>query len=262
MVALSASRFVWSAIAVMSRTTLPISSLDSARLTTVVSVRPAASTAVAATCAACVALREISRIDVSISCEPDATVRTFVETPAAAVVTSPACREARSEAAATAVDTCVSSSLALVSAAVVVVMSRTSAATRSAASLRARAICPASSCESAGTRTVRSPSARRCSAPRTACRRRMMPPETNQASVPPATSATSAVAIVSQRLRVSVARTCASRSSTWACTAARRSSSAPATTKYASQRSPCQVASPSSRRPSRHAAKIFWSAST
>jgi hypothetical protein len=80
MVALSASRFVCSAIAVMVLTTLAISSEDSPSLATVALVASATCTAWPATRATSLAFCAISRMETPISSEPAATVCTLTDT--------------------------------------------------------------------------------------------------------------------------------------------------------------------------------------
>ena len=95
-VALSASRFVWSAIEVITLITLPISALDSPSLATVVLVLSATFTATVATLAASVAFLAISLMLAPISSTPVATVCTFVLTCSAAAEATLACAEVSS----------------------------------------------------------------------------------------------------------------------------------------------------------------------
>ncbi len=88
-VALSASRFVWPAMAEISLTTSPISSDDAPSRPIVALVSAASSTAPAATRAASPAFCAICRIEVLICCAPAATVATDRDTSPAAVVAAP-----------------------------------------------------------------------------------------------------------------------------------------------------------------------------
>src|SRR3954469_24326501 len=96
MVALSASRFVCSAIEVITFTTLPISAEDSPSLAIVADVDAAASTALVATWLASSAFDAISRIEAPICSAPAATVCTLRLTSSAAPETTPACAEVSS----------------------------------------------------------------------------------------------------------------------------------------------------------------------
>ena len=99
MVALSASRFVCSAIEVMTFTTLPISALELPRASIVLDAVPAMSTACLATEAACWALLAISwMLDTRLSIEP-ATVPALLLTCSAAAETRLACAVVSSAAA-------------------------------------------------------------------------------------------------------------------------------------------------------------------
>ena len=88
-VALSASRFVCSAMLVITLTTLPISAEDSPSLATVAVVVSAAVTARAATSLASAAFVAISRIEAPICSAPAATVCTLRLTSSAALDTTP-----------------------------------------------------------------------------------------------------------------------------------------------------------------------------
>ena len=90
-VAFRASRFVCSAMLVITLTTLPISAEDSPSFATVAVVVSAAVTARAATSLASAAFDAISRIDAPISSAPAATVCTLRETSSAALETTPDC---------------------------------------------------------------------------------------------------------------------------------------------------------------------------
>jgi hypothetical protein len=105
MVALSASRLVCSAMLEMTLTTSPISREESPSLITVELVVSAAATARPTTCAASLALCEISRMEAPISSAPAATVCTFRETSSAAPATTLACAEDSSLSAAIRRDT-------------------------------------------------------------------------------------------------------------------------------------------------------------
>ena len=88
-VALSASRFVCSAMLVITFTTLPISADDAPSLLTVADVVSTAATALMATSLAAAALLAISRIEAPISSAPAATVATLRDTSSAAPATTP-----------------------------------------------------------------------------------------------------------------------------------------------------------------------------
>ena len=95
-VAFRASRFVCSAMQVITFTTLPISAEDSPSLATVAVVVSAAATALAATSLASAAFEAISRIEAPISSAPAATVCTLRETSSADEATTPDCAEVSS----------------------------------------------------------------------------------------------------------------------------------------------------------------------
>ena len=103
-VAFNASRFVCSAIEVITFTTSPISAEDSPSFATVAFVDSATPTACAATRAASFAFCAISRIDAPISSAPVATVCTLRDTCSAAADTTPACADASSADAAICAD--------------------------------------------------------------------------------------------------------------------------------------------------------------
>ena len=105
-VAFSASRFVCSAMLVITFTTLPISAADAPSLRTVSSVAAATSTALPATRAASFAFCAISRIDAPISSAPVATVCTLRDTCSAAADTTLAWALAWSAEVAMLMETC------------------------------------------------------------------------------------------------------------------------------------------------------------
>jgi hypothetical protein len=190
MVALSARRFVCSAIEVITLTTLPISVLESPSFDTLWFVVSATPTASEATRAASLAFCAISRIEAPISCEPAASVCTLCDT----VPASPATTFARDAAAwalspmrdVTPVSRCVLSP-------------RVRAAVASVSTVRpipsfawftATAMAPSSSRDSTAARLVRSPSAALRSVSETVrswrFMRRPMSPTTNSAIARPA----------------------------------------------------------------------------
>ena len=166
-VALSASRFVCSAIEVITLTTLPISAEDSPSFATVAVVVAAASTALAATALASAAFEAISRIEAPICSAPAATVCTFRDTSSAAEATTPDWALVSPAEAEICADDADSSSDDAATASADAAISATVAAMSAAATFSDSAICPSSSRPRTGRRTDRSPAARRSRPPRT-----------------------------------------------------------------------------------------------
>ena len=167
-VAFSASRFVCSAMLVITLTTLPISAEDSPSLATVAVVVSAAVTARAATSLASAAFEAISRIDAPICSAPAATVCTLRDTSSAAPDTTPDCAEVSSADAEICADDADSSS----DAGRHRVRGGGDLADRRGHGrrpqlFRATAIWPTSSRPRTGSRTARSPPASRSRPPRT-----------------------------------------------------------------------------------------------
>ncbi len=156
-VALRASRFVCSAIEVISLTTLPISALDAPSRATVSLAVPAATTASWATAAASPALAEISRIDALICSAAVATVSTLRDTCVAAVDTSPARPLVSSALPDMRPEISVSSSDASASVAAVTATVPISWRSRAAVASSRAAIRPSSSADATPVLPVRSP---------------------------------------------------------------------------------------------------------
>src|SRR4051794_18075149 len=144
-VAFRASRFVCSAIEVITFTTLPICAEDSPSFATVAVVVAAALTARDATSLASAAFEAISRIEAPICSAPAATVSTLRETSSAAPATTPDWAEVSSADAEICADDADNSSELAATASAEAAISPTVAAMVWAAVFRAVAICPSSS---------------------------------------------------------------------------------------------------------------------
>ena len=138
--AFNASRFVCSAIEVITLTTFPISCEDAPSEATVAFVDSTAVTACAATRAASLADWAISRIDAPISSAPAETVCTFRDTCSAAAETTPACTDVSSAPPAMCCEDAASCSNADATAAAEVATPSTTERTDSCATAKDRAI--------------------------------------------------------------------------------------------------------------------------
>jgi hypothetical protein len=215
MVAFSASRLVCSAIWVITRTTLPISADESPSLATVAFVVAASVTACAATPAASLADREISRIAEPISSVPAATVCTLRDTSSDAEASRPVWVEVScalpAMASADADNRLDESASVRAESDNAATVCRIEAVARFTAS----DIIPTSSRPSAAATTVRSPSATESSTWRTLASRPDTPRPTRNAIIRANSTPTAINRMIIER--VPVASSCASVLSIAAC---------------------------------------------
>jgi hypothetical protein len=216
-VAFNASRFVCSAIEVITFTTLPISWLDNPSLVIVSVVACASLTACAATRAASFAFWLISRIEAPICSAPAATVPTFRETSSAAADTTPDCAEVSSADAEICADEADNSSDDAATASAEPATEASTDRSDSCAWSSAAAIRPTSSPWSTPLRRVRSPAASAVATAVTAVNGRTMRRTTASAmpstSSAPRTTTTTMVRVVLAWLSSAAMPACAVRSS-------------------------------------------------